>query len=331
MIEPDGSESECVGQGPFSDASDAFGPSGSCEEVEHDDTPARFGSPLKQGSREDTAEPYRGYPAAVSGGRSALLDTSSPPGSIHLHEQDPRDEEGSLQGDAEPFECAIAREVHYTLWPLLAAHQASDLMLVSLSLTTTRMESLLDDGALFVSEIGARPGEGVLLARDLGPAHGRGHFYGPALTSDAAQLCARWCTLTGAVRLHARMTPVTGWPGDASAMFKQVAGVLTYTFKPWPEGFGRRSLSRDVLASGVFAAPWKAAHLALTRGLVSASSGPEKASGKRRTCPRCGADFLPRKRSHAHWCSKSCRQAAWEQKHPGRKRPRSEDAPDEPE
>jgi hypothetical protein len=168
--------------------------------------------------------------------------------------------------------------------------------------------------------VGQRFGEGVLLVRDIGPAHGRAHFYGPALTRDPAALCERWCALTGASPENAQRRGITGWRAEGYTAFGNVGSVLGYTFKPWPREYGRRSLPGDVLAAGVMAAPWMAARAILLGSPPSLTKEPGKASGKRRKCQRCGAVFQVHRRSHSKWCSNTCKSRNWEERHPGRHR-----------
>lgn len=315
MIDPDVSERECVGEGDDSDASDAF-QAGEDDAKRHAaEAPRGRRTPTKKGDPRMRERAAARPSEERAEGRGALLDSISPSLPSDPQDHDPHAGEDSR----EPFECAIAHEVQHTTWPVLAAARGTPLSLVRLSLSTPREDTVLADGARFVADVGQRFGEGVLLARDLGPAHGRAHFYGPALAHDPAALCERWCALTGASPRNAQRIEITGWSTEGYTAFGNLGSVLGYTFKPWPEGFGRRSLTRDVFASGVFSAPWAAARAILEGSPDLDPDRPGKASANGRKCQRCGRPMPARKRAHAQWCSKQCKGAAYEDRHPGRK------------
>lgn len=315
---PDASERGSVDTAGAPDASDAFDAAESTAEDAADAAPVHRGSPGKRAVPRPRARLVSSPSAARATAPVALLDSSSPDLLSAPRELDPAHGASALDA-AEPFECSTAREVHYALWPVLAPLRGTGLLLVSLSLTTPREDTVLEDGACFAADVGARPGEGAILARDIGPLHGRGHFHGPALTCDPAELCERWCRRTGASSQHVRHTPITGWPDAAHTTFGNLGTVLAYAFKPWPLGHGRRSLDADVFASGVLLAPWRAARAAIDAPPMLDADRPSEASRKRRKCGQCGRVFLLGKpggrRPQAIWCSTRCRRASWEDRH----------------
>lgn len=315
MIDPDVSERECVGEGDDSDASDAF-QAGEDDAKRHAAESQRgHRTPTKKGDSRMRERAAARPSEERAEGRAALLDRLSPSLPGDPLAQDPH----AGEEPAEPFECAFAGIVHRALWPIVEAARHTELVLIRLSFSTPREETLLADGARFVAEVGQRPGEGVLLARDVGPVHGRGHFYGPALIRDPARLCERWRDLTGASAKQTERIIPTGWPDNVPVAYGHFGIVLAYTFKPWPDGFGRRSFTRDVLAAGVMTAPWAAARAILEGSPDLDPDRPGKASANGRKCQRCGRPMPARKRAHAQWCSKQCKGAAYEDRHPGRK------------
>ncbi len=275
---------------------------------------------LSKPALPDTQAPHPGGCRNEPGaGGTGLLDSCLPGVFSVVHDRHASNEVDGPIGYVEPFECAVAREAQYALWPVLAPLRGSRIQLVSLSLSTPREERVREDGARLAAEVDTRPGEGVILSLDVGPRHGRLHFYALCLARDPAELCARWRSLTGASPQHTTRKPITGWQAGAHTTFGNLGTVLGYAFKPWPSGFGRRLLDRDVFASGVLGAPWRAAMAALDLSPRPDPHLPAKASEGRRVCPHCGGALRPGKRSHATWCSNACKSAAWERAHPRRK------------
>ncbi len=247
-------------------------------------------------------------------GRAALLDRFSP--SLPGDPQDPRPGEEP----PEPYEYATVCEVQHALWPLLATVRHTGIALVRLSLTSPNEGTILADGASFAAEIGARSGEGAFLVRDLGPAHGRNHFYGFTLSHDEEHPRKRWCAITQAYGRLVKSNVATGWWGEPAEAYRNVEGMLRYAFKAWPAEYGRRSVAGDVLASGVISAPWMVARAILLGSPPSLTADPRKASAKRWLCQRCGRDMPAEKHAHSKWCSNRCKSGNWEDRHPGRHR-----------
>lgn len=244
MIEPDASERECVGWPDASDASDAFR-AGEDDAKRHAAEAPRGGrTPKKKGdSRMRVCAVARASEERAEG-RAALLDRFSP--SLPGDPQDPRPGEEP----PEPYEYATVCEVQHALWPLLATVRHTGIALVRLSLTSPNEGTILADGASFAAEIGARSGEGAFLVRDLGPAHGRNHFYGFTLSHDEEHPRKRWCAITQAYGRLVKSNVATGWWGEPAEAYRNVEGMLRYAFKAWPAEYGRRSVAGDVLASG---------------------------------------------------------------------------------
>lgn len=314
MIEPDGSERESVGTAGEPDGSDAFPASGRSAMRTSTGALDSAGSPEKQGaSCSRTLRVQRSLSVRAPAG-AALLDSPSP---------------GDPKTGLDAFERRVPCEVFRALWVMLDVHRGTGLNLVSLSLTSPNGEGVSQVARDFAGDIAHEHGAGVLLALDHGARRSHVHFHGVGLTREAHALRDRWSELAGAESHLTHATPITGWPAYTAEPFERrlapnLSRVLWYAFKPWPGERGRRSLARDVFASGPFVAPWQAACAALEGSPALDVDRPGKASEKRRTCQRCGARFAPEKRAHAKWCSKSCGSANWERAHPRRKRPRAD-------
>lgn len=220
----------------------------------------------------------RGRAAGVMGQRSHLLDKGLDP-SIPLSEGVPW--------------YLVSR-----LWPVLRACRGTKLALASLSLTVPRGSDVHAHAFALAAGIASDAG-GLLLAIDRGPKAGTVHLHGLGLLYNPAALIKRWRDMTGARAAGKQFTDMSGWTehlcGESIILMGELAKVIRYVFWPWPERYGVRRL-RDVVVSGVFVGPWKAA--------IS-----DAASDMARTCPRCGRPFPEGKRNDARWCSNACKSA----------------------
>lgn len=314
MSDSDASERESVGWPGVSDASDAF-EAGEDDAKRHAAEAPRGGrTPTKKGNSRVRGRAVARGSEERAEGRAALLDRFSP--SLPSDPQDPHPGEEP----PEPYEYATVCEAQHALWPLLASVRHTGIALVRLCLTSPNEDTILADGASFAAEIGARLGEGAFLVRDVGPAHGRNHFYGFTLSHEAEHPRKRWCAITGAPERLVKSRVATGWWGRPAEAYRNVEGMLRYAFKAWPAEYGRRSVARDVFASGVISPSWMAARAILLGSPPYLTAEPGKASEKGRKCQRCGADMPARKPAHAVWCSKKCKSGNWEDRHPGRHR-----------
>lgn len=316
MSAPHASEVRSIGEGDLSDASDAFDACRSGEaspkEVSSDEARSA-GKRAVRITRSDRAKQAR---TGRRGAGAPLLDSSSP-SARSLAPQ--RADEA-----ADDAERRLPFEVFRAVWPALDTLRGTSLDLVSVTLTSPLGEEVREAAERFALDVAHDDGAGVLLAGEHGRRAEHRHFHGLVLTKDRPSLRDLWRELAGARADLSRATTITGWPlatKDREKVFaRNLNGVIWYAFEPWHPSRGVRSLDRDVVASGAFVAPWRAARAALEAGPLAGGEGAEKASGSRRTCQRCGRELPPRKRAHTRWCSAGCRSAAYEQRNPHRKR-----------
>lgn len=313
MTEPDASGRESVELTQASDASDAFDADGDLAAGAEDGALHDHGSPGKRAAARAGAPHTRPTAAERSRPPVALLDSPLPPDSLTSAERT-----AALHGTLDALDRRVPCEVFRAVWCTLDGYRGSTLDLVSLSLTSPGGDALAESANRFALDVAHDDGAGVLLSLDTGKREGHVHFHGLALTPDRSALRDLWRELTGAKPDLTRAKPVTGWTpvdteGRERSFSRNLAGVLWYAFDPLPEQHGRRSLARDVYASGVFVAPWRAALTALESDPVRGAAGLVKASGKRRkrdACLWCGAPMRPGKRSHADYHADACRKAA---------------------
>lgn len=312
MIERDASAPRSVTSADAGDASDAFDTPGDLSRGADANALDAHGSPGNQAAARPRAPRTKPTTAARGRALAPLLDSS-----LSLDSLTPAERTAALRGALDAFDRRVPCEVFHAFWYTLDAYRGSTLDLVSLTLTSPDGEGIAEAADRFALDVGQDDGAGALLVLDRGERPGHEHYHGLALTPDVAPLRDLWSELAGAEARLTRATPVTGWPLGAEdrerSFARNLAGVLWYAFEPWPVRYGRRSLARDVYASGVFSAPWRAALAALESPAVLGAAGLVKASGKRRkreTCLWCGAPMAPRKRSHADYHADACRKAA---------------------
>lgn len=189
------------------------------------------------------------------------------------------------------------------LGELMLACPGSRLQLCSVALTTPTGGSIRDAASEFVDALEARgSSHGGLLA--LEPSRkGRDHLHGLVLTDDPAGIVRVWESLSGATWQANTARVVTGWQdhidGLHTQVAKQVTGVLTYAFKPWPAEHGSRDLEHDVFSAGCFTGPW----LSVLRSAPPEQPPKLPVSGK--LCPLCDAPV-----ERGVWCSNRCRSNA---------------------
>lgn len=216
-----------------------------------------------------------------------------------------------------PIERRAVEELLPALRPVIDACFGTALDLASLTLTSPNEGTIREKVEAFVAHVARAPGEGALLVRGIGKkGQHRTHYHGLLLALDVPGRCNEWRSLAGAPARGAVARTITGWPAHRAGYDRRflpnLAAVAGYAFDLLPPDIPPRDLAADVIASGALAAPWQASHAALEAPSLLALDGPGKASAKRRKCMRekCDRDLPAQKRSHAMYCSDTCRKAA---------------------
>jgi hypothetical protein len=197
---------------------------------------------------------------------------------------------------------------------MLEACDPRSLDLVSLTLTSADAEGVAEAARHFAAAAGSDPGSGVFLVRDVGERGERDHFHGLALTREPDALRGLWIELAGGDARTMQRTPVSRWKqrrqhGYGHPLAGNVAHLLFYCFKRLPPGHGRRVLESDVIATGAFIRPWRAAQEALRAPPVVDVEQDVSA----RACEVCGGS-LAGKRRDARYCGATHRKAASEKR-----------------
>jgi len=216
-----------------------------------------------------------------------------------------------------PIERRAVEELLPALRPVIDACLGTALDLASLTLTSPDEGTIREKVEAFAADVARAPGEGALLVRGIGrKGERRTHYHGLLLAVDVPGRCNEWRSLAGAPVRGAVAPTITGWHGHRAGydrrFLSNLAAVAGYAFDPLPPDMPPRDLDADVIASGPLAAPWHASRAALEAPSLLALDGAGKASAKCRKCKRekCDRDVPAQKRSHAKFCSDSCRKAA---------------------
>lgn len=157
-------------------------------------------------------------------------------------------------------------------------------------------------------------GDGAWLVLDFSKT-GRPHVYGLALSCEPCSwFQEQWIQLTGASADGCQIKPVTGqkhgWEVTGKScrrLNSNLARVIHYGLKSLPSGYEVAPVYR-VLASGTLSTLWGQA-ISSTMP-ASAPAGSEPQNLPRRQCQLCAGYLSPKARSHAIWCSHSCRTLA---------------------
>lgn len=220
-----------------------------------------------------------------------------------------------------PLGAVVAVEVGNELWKHLETGPRGGRLLIAASLTvpawrkSSELRPIIEE---FATRVCVTADTGVLAVFDVS-AEGREHFYTVFLSRNSStDLADKWCEFTGAVKTANRSKRISGESGpwrraENKYLADNLGRVLQYAFKALPEGHTNRwSLQDRVVATGPFAGFWGAvcARLAIHAApnhpsAQKASIPPHKTST--RACQRCGKRLGLRKRSHARWCSASCK------------------------
>lgn len=221
-------------------------------------------------------------------------------------------------------------ELAACLSPALEAARSSGLDLFAITLTAVDVETFRDMAERFAESVVSEPLTGVLLVHEVGEDRGRPHCHGIALARSVGMLADRWRELAGRSAQSPKVQPLMDWRHFCAEGYEQRFGphlfrVVSYAIKPPVAGCGPRSLDRDYLASGSFAAPLRA-FLARMRAPVlsdeeGASVAPE-VSPTRRPCAVCG-ELLPAGRRSDMKAHRRCGQRHSKE---NRKRVRAEEA-----
>ncbi len=202
-----------------------------------------------------------------------------------------------------------------TVWPVLHRPEVRRAKVASVSLTAradTDMHWAMSEIAQYV----ARAGGSGLFSIDVSWG-GRPHIYGVVVIPRIGAVLDHWCLLTHTEPDCQKEEEFSGWPEHARGRYSRpllgdAAHVLTYALKPWPQRYGRRDLDRDVIAVGLFAAPWKyvQSRFANNEHIAFAEACEvQRSRALVRACPRCGK-LIPSPRGNTRWCSERCKKAA---------------------
>ncbi len=266
------------------DTWDAFGSEG--------DTP---GSPCgtespdagKQGDSCAFPGVARGAITRRSRGASRLLDRT-------LAGETPKHEAKGEGPDAEALDRCLRWIVLGCIAPTLEAARPAALHLVALTLTAPDVETIDEAARSFAHMSVDHPLGGALLSRDRGAERGRAHYHGIALVLSTGLLRGHWAEFAGRSALEPVIKHLTHWRTFCAEPYERrfapnlLRVVQYYVTKPWPERYGRRSLDRDMFASGAFEAPLRAIRTAAAGGVTLWGQSPVEASPTRRICLRCG-------------------------------------------
>lgn len=234
-------------------------------------------APEEEGSSSAAREGARGAPRRGTVGAPALLDSSL------------RD----TAADPDAVDRCLRWIVLACIAPALDAARPAGLRLASLSLTSPDEDAIDEAVEDFAHAMVDHSLGGALLARDLGREHGRAHYHGLALAHSLDAIRDHWAEFVGPRANEPKVEPVDPWRGFCREPYERRFGehvlrVVQYAFKPWPVGYGRRSLDRDVVASGAFVGPLRAVRAAVARGYPFTLDSPVEPSPTCRLCLWCG-------------------------------------------
>ncbi len=261
---------------------------------------------------------------------AALLCVKAPTQYLILNGLERSTELVAVAAPTDPLGVVVVHELAQDIWAHIesAPRGAMHLMAASLTLPKWRRPEEFRPIAQEFANTFSGGGEGALMVFDVA-SDGRLHFYSFLLTPKSGhEVRSTWCSFTGALIVAARAVRVTGeggpWRAEQNARFDEnLRRALNYAFKALPPEFAEQwALADRVIVAGEFIALWRAASERLgvaPRVVVSASKKASTRSQEASTpvpsdsstidgrrCARCGKSMIG-KRSHAIWCSRSCR------------------------